>query len=98
MQIGVLILFATREIGLSAGAIGAAYACGGLSCVLASMSAQRLSARFGIGPVIVHGLILTAFGWQAFRLIDRPPWQQLAIASRVIQRGTCATPLIFVAG
>ena len=58
MQIAVLILFATREIGLSAGAIGVAYACGGLGCVLASMSAQRLSARFGIGPVNVHGLIL----------------------------------------
>jgi hypothetical protein len=64
MQIAVLILFATREIGLSAGAIGVAYACGGLGCVLASMSAQRLSARFGIGPVIVHGLILNASGWQ----------------------------------
>ena len=74
MQIAVLILFATREIGLSAGAIGVAYACGGLGCVLASMSAQRLSARFGIGPVIVHGLILTAFGWQAFGLIGGPGW------------------------
>jgi hypothetical protein len=74
MQIAVLILFATREIGLSAGAIGVAYACGGLGCVLASMSAQRLSARFGIGPVIVHGLILTAFGWQAFGLIGGAQW------------------------
>ncbi|TMH09743.1 MAG: MFS transporter [Betaproteobacteria bacterium] len=74
MQIAVLILFATREIGLSAGAIGVAYAFGGLGCVLASMSAQRLSARFGIGPVIVHGLILTAFGWQAFGLIGGPGW------------------------
>ena len=62
MQIAVLILFATREIGLSAGAIGATYACGGLSCVPASVSAQRLSARFGIGPVNVHGLILSTFG------------------------------------
>ena len=67
MQIAVLILFATREIGLSAGAIGVAYACGGLGCVLASMSAQRLSARFGIGPVIVHGLILTALGVTALQ-------------------------------
>src|SRR6266404_33349 len=74
MQIAVLILFATREIGLSAGAIGVAYAFGGLGCVLASMSAQRLSARFGIGPVIVHGLILTAFGWQAFGLIGGAQW------------------------
>jgi MFS family permease len=74
MQIAVLILFATRELSLSAGAIGLAYACGGLGCVLASAGAQRLSARFGIGPVIVHGLILTAFGWQAFGLIGGPPW------------------------
>jgi MFS family permease len=74
MQIAVLILFATRELGLSAGAIGIAYACGGLGCVLASASAQRLSKRFGVGPVIVHGLILTAFGWQAFGLIGGPVW------------------------
>ncbi len=74
MQIAVLILFATRELGLSAGAIGVAYACGGLGCVLASASAQRLSARLGIGPVIVHGLIIAAFGWQAFGLIGGPPW------------------------
>ena len=74
MQIAVLILFATRELSLSAGAIGLAYACGGLGCVLASAGAQRLSARFGIGPVIVHGLIVTALGWQAFGLIGGPPW------------------------
>jgi Transmembrane secretion effector len=74
MQIAVLILFATRELGLSAGAIGVAYACGGLGCVLASASAQRLSARLGIGPVIVHGLIITSLGWQAFGLIGGPIW------------------------
>ena len=73
MQVAVLILFATRELGLSAGAIGVVYACGGLGCVLASASAQRLSARLGIGPVIVHGLILSAFAWQAFGLIGGPP-------------------------
>jgi hypothetical protein len=34
MQVAVLILFATREIGLSAGAIGVAYACSGLGHVV----------------------------------------------------------------
>jgi MFS family permease len=72
MQIAVLILFATRELGLGAGAIGFAFACGGLGCVLASSMAQRLSTRFGIGPTIVHGLILTAMGWQVFGLIRGP--------------------------
>ncbi len=74
MQVAVLILFATRELGLSAGAIGLTYAFGGVGCVIASACAQRLSARFGIGPVIVHGLALTALGWQAFGLISGPVW------------------------
>jgi hypothetical protein len=43
MQIAVFILFATRELGLSAGAIGVIYAFGGLGCVLASAFAERLS-------------------------------------------------------
>jgi predicted MFS family arabinose efflux permease len=74
MQIAVLILFATRELSLSAGAIGIAYACGGLGCVLASTFAERLSTRVGVGPVIVHGLIVTAFGWQAFGLLGGSGW------------------------
>ena len=73
MQMAVLILFATRDLGLSAGAIGLTYAFGGVGCMLAAGLAERLSARFGVGPVIVHGLILTALGWQAFGLVSGPP-------------------------
>ncbi len=69
MQVAVLILFATRDLGLSAGAIGLAYMAGGLGCVLAASAAERLSQRFGVGAAIVYGLMLTAFGWQAFGLI-----------------------------
>ena len=74
MQVAVLILFATRDLNLSAGAIGVAYMCGGLGCVLAAANAERLSARFGVGSIIVYGLALTAFGWQAFGMISGPPW------------------------
>jgi len=74
MQIAVLILFATRDLQLSAGAIGLTYAFGGLGCVLGAALAERLSARFGIGPIIVHGLVLTALAWQAFGLIAGPVW------------------------
>jgi hypothetical protein len=69
MQVAVLILFATRELGLAAGAIGIAYMAGGLGCVIAASAAERLSRRFGVGATIVYGLLLTAFGWQAFGLI-----------------------------
>jgi hypothetical protein len=74
MQLAVLILFATRELGLSAGAIGVAYIFGGLGCMLAAASAEKLSARLGVGPVIVHGLLATAIAWQAFGLIGGPVW------------------------
>ena len=73
MQMAVLILFATRDLGLSAGAIGLTYAFGGVGCVAAAAFAERLSRRFGVGPVIVQGLILTALGWQAFGLVSGPP-------------------------
>jgi MFS family permease len=74
MQIAVLILFATRDLHLSAGSIGVAYMFGGLGCVIAAASAERLSHRFGVGSIIVYGLTLTAFGWQAFGLVSGPPW------------------------
>jgi MFS family permease len=73
MQVAVLILFATRELSLSAGAIGLAYVFGGAGCVLAAATAERLSKRFGVGTVIVHGLFMTALGWQAFGLVAGSP-------------------------
>jgi hypothetical protein len=75
MQMAVLILFATRELGLSAG-LDRHHRTqfGGLGCVLASAFAERLSARFGVGPVIIHGLTLTALAWQTFGLISGPVW------------------------
>ena len=74
MQLAVLILFATRDLGLSAGAIGLTYAFGGVGCVIAAASAEKLSIRYGVGTVIVHGLMLTAVGWQAFGLVSGPVW------------------------
>ncbi len=73
MQMAVLILFATRDLGLPPGAIGFSYALGGVGCMLAAGLAPRLSSRYGVGRVIVHGLILTAIGWQAFGLVSGPP-------------------------
>jgi MFS family permease len=70
----VLILFATRDLHLSAGAIGLTYMFGGLGCVIAAAFAERLTARFGVGPVIVYGLVLTALAWQGFGLIAGPVW------------------------
>jgi MFS family permease len=74
MQMAVIVLFATRELGLSAGLIGLAYACGGLGCVVAASSAERLAKRYGVGPMILFGLILTVVGWQIYGLVSGPVW------------------------
>ncbi|CAG0981840.1 MFS transporter [Dokdonella sp.] len=73
-QIAVLILFATRELGLSAGAIGLAYMFGGLGCIVAAATAERLAARYGVGPMIVHALTATAVAWQLYGLVAGPAW------------------------
>src|SRR5438552_847661 len=74
MEIAVLILFATRELGLSAGSICVAYMFGGVGCVIAAANAERLSNRFGVGSIIGYGLLLMAFGRHAFGLVSGPPW------------------------
>ena len=42
---------------------GLAYMFGGAGCVLAAATAERLSKRYGVGPVILLGLLLTIVGW-----------------------------------
>ncbi len=73
MQIAVLILFATRELGLSAGAIGLVFMFGGAGCMLAAATAERLNARFGVGRVIIGALLLSAAGWQFYALVRGTP-------------------------
>lgn len=74
MQLAVLVLFATRELALSPGAIGFAYMFGGVGCIAAAATAERLSKRHGVGPVILLGLMLTVVGWVAYGLIGGPVW------------------------
>jgi MFS family permease len=73
MQVAVLILFATRELGLGAGAIGLVYMAGGAGCVIAAAFAERISARLGVGTTIVLGLGLTAIAWQLYGLVHGGP-------------------------
>lgn len=72
-QLAVLILFATRDLGLSAGAIGLVYVFGGLGCVIAAANAERLGARFGVGPMIVYALTATAIAWQCYGFVGGGP-------------------------
>ena len=54
----LLVLFASRTLGLSAGVIGLAFGIGALGGLLGAVVAPRLAHRFGVGPIIVVGAIL----------------------------------------
>jgi MFS family permease len=73
-QLAVLILFAARDLGLSAGAIGLVYVAGGLGCVAAATLAERLGARFGPGPTILYALLATGIAWQMYGLVGGSGW------------------------
>jgi len=54
----MLVLFATKELGLGAGAIGLALGIGALGSVLGSAVAAPLSRRFGLGKAVVAAFVL----------------------------------------
>lgn len=59
----VQILFATRELGLSAGGVGACYIALGCGTIIASTAGNRLTKRIGPGPALVLGLAICGGGW-----------------------------------
>jgi len=64
----IVIVFAVRELGLSAGVIGLVLSLGSAGSLVAAFTATRISRRFGIGPTTIAvallwgpGMLLLAF-------------------------------------
>jgi MFS family permease len=55
-----LLVFAVRDLGLSAGAIGIVFSIAAAGSLTAAFTATRISARFGIGPTSI--VMIAAFG------------------------------------
>jgi MFS family permease len=64
MATAILILFAVRELGLTAGAIGVALAIGNVGFLVGAFAAERIAGRVGIGRAIVGSSVL--FGLAGF--------------------------------
>ncbi|WP_269533062.1 MFS transporter [Chitinimonas sp. BJYL2] len=69
MLAAILVLFATRELGLDAGAMGVTFMLGGVGSLIAAVSAEHIGARLGIGPSVGWGFAATAVAWAGFALI-----------------------------
>jgi MFS family permease len=65
----VLVLFATRTLGLSAAQMGIAYMLGGAGSLVAALTAEWLGERHGVGPMVGWGFAASALAWLGFGLI-----------------------------
>ncbi len=61
--VAVVILFAARDLALSAGQIGALFTMAGVGFLTASFACQHLNNRFGVGRVMIAGIALSCFSW-----------------------------------
>ena len=59
----VQILFATRTLGLSEGAVGLTFVGLGLGTIAASAVGSRIARRVGPGPTLVIGVAICGVGW-----------------------------------
>nr|WP_202888098.1 MFS transporter [Kribbella solani] len=74
MSTALLVLFASRSLGLSAGTIGLAFGVGASGGLLGAVAAAPLSRRFGAGPVIAAGAIVFPSSIAIAALADGPTW------------------------
>ena len=88
------ILFATRELGLSPGALGAAQMIGGMGGLASSFLVRTLTARFGQMATVQIGLAMTTLSFLMTPLIPAAPFGYPAAA--VLLYG--ASTFIFVCG
>jgi MFS family permease len=74
----IFVLYASRELGLSAGTIGLILGVGAVGGLLGALVAARLGQRIGIGPAIVLGAVLFPAPAALFPLAYGPDWMETA--------------------
>ncbi|MEO3812772.1 MFS transporter [Sphaerisporangium sp. B11E5] len=71
---GLIVLFASRNLGLSAGVIGMAFGIGATGSLLGAVLAPKVSRRFGVGRSIVVGAVLFPAPIAVIAAADGPLW------------------------
>jgi MFS family permease len=78
-----LLVFAVRELGLSAGAIGIIFSIGAAGSLAAALTATRISARFGIGPT---SIVVAALYGPTILLVALAPAGNAAIPVLIVSQ------------
>jgi MFS family permease len=72
--IAMVVLFAARELGFSAGHVGVLFMVAGLGSLAAAGITSTLNQRFGMGPVMLAGLAGTGVAWLVMGSAMGPFW------------------------
>jgi MFS family permease len=91
----VQILFATRVLGLSEGAIGLCYMALGAGTITAGTLGNRISRRFGAGPTMAAGFGICGAGWSLAAVAAGSPFGVAGFVLMLVAFGIGAT-LVFI--
>ena len=72
--IAIVVLFAARELGFSAGHVGVLFMLAGLGSLAAAGAVAPLNARFGMGPTMLGGIAGTGLAWLVMGSAMGPAW------------------------
>lgn len=82
MSSALLVLFASRELDLTAGTIGLAFGIGAVGGLLGAVAASPLSRIVGVGPLIALGAVVFPGSIAIAALADGPTWvKAIALAA-----------------
>jgi predicted MFS family arabinose efflux permease len=72
--IAIVVLFCARELGFSAGHVGALFMTAGLGSLAAAGLATPLNKRYGMGPVMLVGIASTGVAYLVMAASSGPFW------------------------
>jgi MFS family permease len=81
----ILLVFAVRDLGLSAAEIGLIFAASNAGSVVAALTAQRIARRFGVGPTLIACGMLSGVPLLLLPLATRETAIPLLLAPLVIE-------------
>lgn len=79
MAQALVVLFASRTLGLSPGAIGLAFGIGAVGGVVGAVLAPRLAGRYGVGRMIMVGAVLFPSPLAVIAVADGPQWVAVTV-------------------
>ena len=75
----IVVLFMSKELGLSPGVIGIVFSAGAVGALAGALIAPRAGKRFGIGPTVIAGAVLFPAPLVVFALAGGPEWLVIGI-------------------